>query len=496
MKQQWLSMASILVLILVWAFKEDGLAEDTGSSKSPSVEERLSAIEGKLQSLENRLDQALGNGESRIGAASGSQAAAAPVAERLESLDQKLRIFERKHELEQEALAAKLKESHIVTATGKDGFGLKSADNNFQLKVGGLIQADGRFYTESDPASVLGSSTFLLRKVRPVLQGTVYKYFDFRLMPDFGNGQALVQDAYLDFTYLPGAKVRFGKFKPPFGLERLQLDAENLFIERALPTDLVPNRDVGVQAFAENLGGVFDYALGVFNGVPDGGSGDLDTNNTKDFAGRVFVHPFRTTSIEPLKGLGVGLAGTAGSQQGLLSVLRTPAQAIFFTYTAGTLAAGNRNVISPQAYYYWGPFGLLGEYVRSVQDVKKGTTLGEIDNQAWQVAASYVLTGENASFKSVTPRRQFSPANGGFGAVELTGRYTQLNVDNDAFILKFADSSISARRARTWTAGVNWHFTKNLKFEVNYEQSAFRGGSTIGDRKTEKVILSRFQIYF
>src|SRR5262249_9043082 len=158
-----------------------------------------------------------------------------------------------KREFEQEALAAKLKETPVVTASGKDGFGFKSADNSFQLKVGGLIQADSRFYTEGDRAVVGGSSTFLLRKVRPVFQGTVYKYFDFRLMPDFGNGQALVQDAYLDFTYLPVAKLRFGKFKPPVGLERLQLDAENLFIERALPTDLVPNRDVGVEVLGENL---------------------------------------------------------------------------------------------------------------------------------------------------------------------------------------------------------------------------------------------------
>src|SRR5262245_30869743 len=134
MKQQWLSMASILVLPLVWGFKGDGLAEDTGRSKSPSVEERLSAIESKLQSRENRLDQDLGKGGSKIGAASASEAAAAQVAERLESLDQKMRIFERKRELEQEALAAKLKEIPVVTASGKDGFGFKSADNSFQLK--------------------------------------------------------------------------------------------------------------------------------------------------------------------------------------------------------------------------------------------------------------------------------------------------------------------------------------------------------------------------
>jgi len=392
-------------------------------------------------------------------------------------------------------MAAKLKETPVVTA-GKEGFWIKSADNNFQLRLGGLIQADSRFYTESDPAIVLGSSTFLLRKVRPILEGTVYKFFDYKIMTDFGNGQIILQDAYLDFYYFPWAKARSGKFKPPVGLERLQTDTDNLFIERALPTDLVPNRDAGVQVFGENLGGVFNYAVGVFNGVVDGGNGDLDTNNTKDFAGRVFVNPFKTSGIGPLKGLGIGIAGTSGSQQGPLPVYRTPAQAIFFNYNASTLANGNRYLITPQAYYYIGPFGMLGEYVQTAQDVKNGSTLGEISSSAWQVAASYVITGERASFKGVIPRKEFNPRVGSLGAVELAGRYTQLNVDNEVFILKFANPNTAASRDRTWTAGVNWYFNRNLKLQLNYEQSAFKGGSTTGDRQTEKVILSRFQIAF
>jgi len=474
------------------------LAEDSNSPKSPTVEERLSAVEKKLQSLESRLDEALG-GRERKDAAAGTSDTPGPeiaVVDRLDILDRKLRIFERKRELEQEAAITKLKESPIVTADSKDGFGFKSADSNFQLRLGGLVQADSRFFTDGDPTRPTGSSTFLLRKVRPVLEGTVYKHFDFKIMPDFGNGQALLQDAYLDFAYLPSAKVRFGKMKPPVGLERLQVDAENLFIERALPTNLVPNRDVGVQVFGENLRGVFNYALGVFNGVPDSGNGDLDTNNTKDFAGRVFLHPFRTTGVEPLKGLGIGLAGTAGSQLGALPVLRTPAQTIFFNYAVGTSAAGSSHRISPQAYYYWGPFGLLAEYVQSVQDVRKGSTFGQIDNQSWQVAASYVLTGEKASFKGVIPRKQFNPTARSFGAIELTTRYTQLKVDNDAFILKFADPTNAARQASTWTAGLNWYFSRNLKFEVNYDQTQFKSGSANGNRNAEKVILSRFQIYF
>ena len=497
MKRRWLSFLLILGAYFFSASEVHVLADPANTPNNRSTEERLAAIEGRLQHLESRLDQALGTGAKRAGATGGTAeaASATPISEQLAALDQKLRIVERNKELEAEATAAKLKEAPVVSA-GKEGFWIKSADNNFRLRVGGHVQADSRFYTESDPAIFLGSSTFLLRKVRPILQGTVYKFFDFKIMADFGNGQALVQDAYLDFTYLPRTKFRFGKFKPPVGLERLQADIDNLFVERAMPTDLVPNRDVGVQVFGENLGGVFNYALGVFNGVVDGGNGDLDTNNTKDFAGRVFLNPFQSSSIALLKGLGIGLAGTSGSQQGLLPVLRTPAQAIFFNYNPSTLANGNRYLISPQAYYYLGPFGLLGEYVQTAQDVKNGNTFGEISTSAWQVAASYVITGEKASFKSVTPREQFNPGAGSFGAVELAGRYTQLNVDNEAFILKFANPNVSASRASTWTAGVNWYFNRNLKLQLNYEQSAFKGGNTTGNRQTEKVILSRFQVAF
>ena len=191
-----------------------------------------------------------------------------------------------------------------------------------------------------------------------------------------------------------GPKFRFGKFKPPVGLERLVSDSDDALLwSEPYQRIWFPIGMLGSKCLGRTLEAFSTTQLGVFNGVPDGGNGDLDTNNTKDFAGRVFLNPFRTTSIEPLKGLGIGLAGTSGSQQGPLPVLRTPAQAIFFNYSASTVANGNRYLISPQAYYYVGPFGLLGEYVQTAQDVKNGNTFGEISTSAWQVAASYVITG-------------------------------------------------------------------------------------------------------
>ncbi len=220
MRIHGLSILFILAAYNFFAFQASVLAESSNTVKSQSTEERLAAIEGKLQQLEDRLDQALGTGGQKLDVTGGLAKAAlvTPIPEQLAALDQKLRIVERNKELDAEAAATKLKETPIVSA-GKEGFWIRSADNNFQLRVGGHLQADSRFYTESDPAIILGSSTFSLRKARPILEGTVYKFFDFKIMADFGNGQSLVQDAYVGFNYLPRTQFRLGKFKPPVGLE-------------------------------------------------------------------------------------------------------------------------------------------------------------------------------------------------------------------------------------------------------------------------------------
>src|SRR5205807_7474901 len=93
-----------------------------------------------------------------------------------------------------------------------EGFKIKSADGNFFLKIGADLQVDNRSFV-GDGSSGLPDTT-LLRRVRPTFSGTVYKYVDFYFRPDFGGGQTLIYDAYLELRYLPGAYVRAGKFKP------------------------------------------------------------------------------------------------------------------------------------------------------------------------------------------------------------------------------------------------------------------------------------------
>ncbi|PWT92950.1 MAG: porin [Acidobacteria bacterium] len=375
----------------------------------------------------------------------------------------------------------------VVISAGKGGFLLTSPDGDFLLRIRGYVQADGRFFFGDETPSI---STFALRRVRPVFEGTVYKYFDFKVMPDFGEGKVVLQDAYLDARFRPFLKVRFGKGKVPFGLERLQSATDLTLIERSLATNLVPNRDLGIYLFGDVANQKVSYAAGVFNGIPDGANFDTDQGKGKEFAGRIFVLP--------VNGLGLGIAVTDGNSVGNLLTTdlpsyKTAGQQTFFKYSTGVFSDGQRLRYTPQAYYYWKSFGFLTEYVNSQQEVRKDTTTGtfkaKIKNDAYNATVMYVVTGENATYKDVTPKNNFDMDSGHFGAIEVAGRYSVLDIDNDAFPI-FADPLASATKAKNWAVGANWYLNRNVKWMVSYDNIDFDGGSL----PTEKIVQVRFQI--
>jgi phosphate-selective porin OprO/OprP len=340
------------------------------------------------------------------------------------------------------------------------------------------------------------------------VEGSLGSHAGFRITPDFAGSQTVLFDAYGDLKLSPYANLRAGKFKPPVGLERLQSANDIAFIERGLPTSLVPNRDVGLQYFGSVSSGVVDYAVGVFNGVPDGGNADVDSNDAKDLIGRIYLTPFKDSDIAALQGLSFGIAGSVGDPQGATNATALPSykssgQQTFFSYkvnatngAATAVADGNQTRIAPQFYYTVGRLGLLGEYVISEQDVKNGKGSDSLANDSWSVAASYVLTGEKASFKGVQPLSPFDLSKGQWGAFELVARIGELNVDDDAFAKGYADPKKSASSAENLGIGLNWYLTKNSKIAVDYEQTKFDGGASDGDRPDEKIVFTRYQINY
>jgi phosphate-selective porin OprO/OprP len=481
----------------------------------------------------------------------------------VQELDQKVRVLDRKSELAAEAAEAEKKNAPVVSASEK-GFGLKSADGKNEIKLRGLLQADYRYFDEggndvrnrsNTRAGSLDENGFhdaedtgLLRRVRPTIEGTLFGKYDFRFTPEFAGGSASVVDAYIDARFDPAFKVRAGKFKSFVGLERLQSGSDLKFLERSYVTNaILPNRDLGVTVHGDVLGSRLNYAFGIVNGVADGGniSTGAEFDGDKELTGRLFATPFKE-SDSALAGLGFGIGATYtdfqgernldwtntssadATRNGLPSYV-TEGQQAFFRYNTAAVADGKRFRVSPQANYYYGPLGLIAEYARVSQDVSLLTsttsntntvispgTNKTLHHDAWQIAASYLLTGEDASFKGVKPKRDFDPDKGGWGAWELVARYSEIELDDDtfrnpagtAFTGAYADLSTSAKKAQTWTGGVNWYLNQNVKLAVNYEQTKFEGGAGIGitainaagtnvrDREDERALLARFQVAF
>lgn len=428
------------------------------------------------------------------------------LSERIKSLEADLALLKRQKEVDDEKEKADAEKSASVEF-GKKGLKITSPDKNFELSVRGYVQGDYRHFFDDE--SNTGRNEFIARRIRPTIEGKAGNA-SFRVMPDFAGSSTRIFDAHIDYKFLDSLQVRMGKFKAPIGLERLQSASDSFFIERGHPTNFVPNRDLGIQVYGTLIPDQLEYQVGVFNGTSDIGNTDNDSDDKKDIAARVFAHPFHNSDVVPLQGLGIGVGGSVGERDGsptstILGDYRTPGQQAFFRYRSGSTPTAANTVVAdgthwrlyPQAYWYFRNFGLLGEYAISNQEVTIGTSNEDLQHQAWQIAGSYVLTGENVGFKGgIKPEEDFNLLKNGWGAFELVGRIGETDVDDDAFPV-FANPDTAASRATSVGTGVNWYLNENFKLQLNYDHTNFDGGATGGeDRPDEEALFSRAQMRF
>lgn len=379
----------------------------------------------------------------------------------------------------------------------RDGLWFSTEDGATQLHVHGYVQADDRMFSDNIQGAEL--DTFLFRRIRPLFEGTLFNAVDFRFMPDFGQNNPQIQEAYLELKSVPFAKLRVGKFKEPIGLETLRSDRTLTFVERSLASDLVPLRYIGAQVSGSVLSDSIAYATGYFDGSSDGSNGVFTQwAHSNEAAARLFFQPFATTGVSAIRQFGVGLAGSAGDQHGAIAGLKTVGQTTFFKYSSSAVADGQHNRLSPQAYYYAGPFGLMSEYVISSQEVLNKNVNQRVSNKAWQVEGSVMLTGEKNSYNGIRPRISFEPNRGfrHFGAVELALRCSQVRIDGDAFP-RFANPLTAAQQAQEQGVGLNWYLNQYVKLTTDYEHTTFKMAmKTAAPLHNENVLMSQIQLAF
>lgn len=430
------------------------------------------------------------------------------LRDQLHALEQKILVLERKQDIRDETAAAAAPTTPKITVNDK-GVTLASADGANSLRLRGLVQLDHRaFFNDDGAAAGLNNNGFVLRRARLITEGTFAKNYTFQLVTEFGGSVVSILDANVGITFSPELQFKLGKFKTPVGLELLQSDSWTFFNERSIATNLVPNRDLGLTAGGDLLGGKLNYTVGVLNGVADGASTtNADFDNEKDFVVRVVASPFKDDVGSALQGLSFGVGASYGREKGTAgrtSAYRTDGQQTFFSYLGTTITDGPNWRISPQLDYRNGSFGLISEYTVSTVNVRPSTTglKSELKNRAWQVAGGYVLTGESSSFNGVVPATNFDWSKRTWGAFEVTGRYANLQVDENAFPLYAAVAS-NAREAASIGLGLNWYLSKAVAFKLDYYQTNFTspaGAPAVSTnavlRQDEKAFITRFQLAF
>jgi phosphate-selective porin OprO/OprP len=395
-----------------------------------------------------------------------------------------------------------------ITAGWDDGFVLRSSDERFLLRITGQVQTDYRGYlNDGDRVDI---DAFTVRRARLGIEANVLKYYEFRFLPDFGVGQARIQDAFFNLHYWDQFQVEIGKFKQPFSYEQLIQDRFVPIMERSLIDQLVPARDVGVMLHGQKLlNDRFDWGVSVSNGERDG---DTDTNDYKDAALRIVVRPFRQSEQMPsLQRLQLGFAFATGVQQESTSSfqLRTPAGVPFFRFLDSVRADGLRNRWSPEFAYFLGGFGFAAQYFKQTQEFQASNGMVvDVPFEGFYFMSSWLLTGEQRTTYSqaIDPLQPFDPraASFGPGAWELVGRVSRIRLGRDVFSsggLRLADPSRYSNGATELTLGFNWYLNKWVRGQFNWERSWFDQPVRLGPANstgysTENAVMARLQIMF
>jgi phosphate-selective porin OprO and OprP len=405
------------------------------------------------------------------------------------------------------ALEKKVKEEKAPAGNAKvdfkKGFTMESEDGENKLRLSGRLHADYRWFLNDNP----NNDTFLIRRARIAALGTLYKYYNFSVEYEMGQGNAQLNDAFLNINYVPYAQLMFGQYKVPFSLEELHSDNWIDFIERSLSDNFAPSRDIGVMLHGNISKDFLYYQLGVFNGRKINSS---DVDDQKDLAGRITLAPFSKTDNKFLKGFHIGGAFTTGIQHTTNPATdwwryqyKTEGGTTFLQFNDTVAQEGSRNRLGGELAWMIGPVSLKSEYMTmQLNDLSYNKQKASFDNSAGYVSLGWFLTGEEEPWRNglpqqITPKKPFKLGKPGYcGAFQLGGRYEWIDMDPDILKRGFADPKKYTDKASGYTFGLTWYPNDLLRFMVNYYYTKFDDPVTVSGKKIgdEQAIFTRFEI--
>ena len=377
---------------------------------------------------------------------------------------------------------------------GSEGFGIASADGASRLITHWLLQSDLRAFVGSDSPTP-DRETFLLRFGGVRLDATLERSFRAALFANFAQNQVFLLEGWIEARLAPGVRLRAGKILYPISEERLTPGINLPFVSTSVAAMLLPARDTGVELLGSVAGDRIDWNLALTNGSVPGGAGDAVADSGKDLVGRLYVHPFVTAGVEPLRKLGLGLGASTGRHNGSrdnsrLVSLQTYGGQTFFSCLKGTAANGRVQRVVPHLTWGFGPVSAYADAVWARDEISGM----DVSSNAWSGTVALVLTGEDAEPLSfVIPLRRFDLAAGHIGAIELVATAGQVMIGSTAFPA-LANPAVAMKGMTAYGMGLNWYPSRGVALLISYGHQVFSAAAGAPARPDEDTLIARFQL--
>jgi phosphate-selective porin OprO and OprP len=420
------------------------------------------------------------------------------------SLEDRVKALEMKEEAKAKPTGGG---GEAVGAYWDDGFRFKSGNGAFEGRIGAYAIVHYTTYPwarESD-GYVDG---FSIREAGVELYGRLWSAFEVYIRPRVMPGGTDLYYGWVEFNKWDCFKVRAGLFKEPYSPERLEDVKWMDMCEDSLITMTAPGRDLGLMVHGSPLDGVINYAVGVFNGNGVGG----DENSDKDLAARLAIRPGAKMESDVIKHLSIGGSVTWGradnANQLPFSMEAPGTRTQFFGNVTGTPGGttwennGTVQRLGADINWIFGPLSVKTE----VSAFKNKVEFNDVDHETfrartWMFQAGFWLLG-STRLDNHRPdiKKPLFGDKGGFGDVQIVGRYATLRM-SDTY--EEHAGLGGSRSVKEYSLGVNYYPNPFVRVSVmyatyRYDREDSRQLRTANGRHitNENVVIIRAQIDF
>jgi phosphate-selective porin OprO/OprP len=350
-----------------------------------------------------------------------------------------------------------------------------AAQESFTVSVRGQAILDAGYVGQGkNPAGLDYNSGANLRRAQLTVSGDLakgWRYSASGIYTSRGSQTGSRFSGYVEYQGENSLGLRAGVFSAPSGIAGNTNAVSELMLERPSPVTIARTIAAGPTraTFTGFAQGPRHLVAVSFTGGSVGAGGSYDDQQAvvgraawlavSDGAWRWLVdgaitHVFK---IADLAGPGTGAIRLRDGPEISIDVTRA--------LDSGNIDARSVTSFNLESAATWRGFYLQGGYFH--YGIRRRAALPDPSFEGWYAQGSWILTGEqrgyNADTASFRPPTPGMPAGeGGFGAFELTSRYSLVDLNASA-------AGISGGRQTVLALGLNWYANRELRFSLLYD---------------------------